>query len=136
MKIVIVFLIVFTAMPAVAVHVETLIAPASEPLQAGREATIGIYIHNMGQEATAVALPDRVTCLVKSESTTVEVTAFAEEPLPGASATIAAMGFLKARYILLIPDNFFGPVRLEIPAFEGASVLLAVSAAPTSPAVM
>jgi len=135
MKMVTAFLILLTAIPAVAVNVETLIAPASEPLQAGHEATIGIYIHNMGQEAAVVALPDRVTCLVKSGTTTVEVTAFAEEPLPGASATIAAMGFLKARYIFLVPKNFFGTVRLEIPAFEGASVLLAVSPAPPSPAV-
>jgi outer membrane phospholipase A len=135
MKMVTALLILLTAIPAVAVNVETLIAPANEPLLAGHEATIGVYIHNMGQEAAVVALPDRVTCFVKFGTTTKEVTAFAEEPLPGESARIAAMGFLKVSYIFLVPDNFFGMVRLEIPAFEGASVLLAVSPAPPSPAV-
>ncbi len=123
-------LILLSAIPAVAVNVETLIAPVSEPLQAGQNVTIGVYIHNLGEESVVMSLPDRVTCLIKSGSKSEQVTAYAEDLLPEGSVTIATMSFLKIRYVLFVPEGFSGPVRLEFPAFEGASVLLAVSEAP------
>ena len=126
MKTITALLILLSAMPAAADEVETLIAPMAEPLQAGQKTTIGIYIHNTGKENVVVDLPDRLTCLVKSETKTAEVAAYPEVSPAESSATIAPMGFLKVRYVFLVPDGFDGPVRLEIPAFEGASLLVAL----------
>lgn len=130
MKTITVLLILVSAMPAVAVNVETLIAPVSEPLQAGQNSTIGVFIHNMGETSVVLKLPDRVTCRIKTDIKVAEVTAYAEDPLPTESVTIAAMGFLKIHYVFFVPEDLTGPVRLEIPAFDDASVLLAVSEAP------
>jgi outer membrane phospholipase A len=134
MKTITALLILLSAMPAAAVGVETLIAPMAEPLQTGQKTTIGIYIHNTGKVNVVVDLPDRLTCLIKSETKTSKVAAYPETSLPGSSATIVPMGFLKVRYVFLVPDGFDGPVRLEIPAFESASVLVALSDAPPPPA--
>jgi outer membrane phospholipase A len=134
MKTVTAILILLSAMPAAAGEIETLIAPMAEPLQAGQKTPIDIYIHNTGQENVAVDLPDRLTCLVKSDTKTAQVAAYPEKSLPGPTVTIVPMGFLKVGYVFLVPDGFDGPVRLEIPAFEGASLLVALSEAPASPA--
>ena len=134
MKTITTLMILLSAMPAAAVGVETLIAPMAEPMQAGQKTTIGIYIHNTGKENVVVDLPDRLTCLIKSETKTAQVAAYPETSLPGPSATIVPMGFLKVRYVFLVPDGFDGPVRLEIPAFEGASLLVASIEAPSPPA--
>ncbi|MGB5421066.1 MAG: hypothetical protein WBN03_02845, partial [Desulfobacterales bacterium] len=133
MKTITTLMILLSAMPAAAVGVETLIAPMAEPMQAGQKTTIGIYIHNTGKENVVVDLPDRLTCLIKSETKTAQVAAYPETSLPGPSATIVPMGFLKARYVFLVPDGFDGPVRLEIPSFEGASLLVASIEAPSPP---
>ena len=133
MKTIAALLILLSAMPAAADGVETLIAPMAEPLQAGQKTTIGIYIHNTGKENVVVDLPDRLTCLVKSNTQTTQVAAYPEVSPAKSSATIAPMGFLKVRYVLLVPDGFDGLVRLEIPAFEGASLLVALSKASPPP---
>ncbi|MGB5421133.1 MAG: phospholipase A [Desulfobacterales bacterium] len=133
MKTITTLMILLSAMPAAAVGVETLIAPMAEPMQAGQKTTIGIYIHNTGKENVVVDLPDRLTCFIKSETKTAQVAAYPETSLPGPSATIVPMGFLKVRYVFLVPDGFDGPVRLEIPSFEGASLLVASIEAPSPP---
>ncbi len=129
MKTITALMILLSALPTAADEIETLIAPMVEPLQTGQKTTIGIYIHNTGKENVVVDLPDRLTCLVKSETKTAEVAAYPEVSPAESSATIAPMGFLKVRYVFLVPDGFDGPVRLEIPAFEGASLLVALSKA-------
>ena len=95
MKTITALLILLSALPTAAGEIETLIAPMAEPLQAGQKTTIGIYIHNTGKENVSVDLPDRLTCLFKSETKTAVVAAYPEKSLPGPSATIVPMGFLK-----------------------------------------
>jgi hypothetical protein len=55
-----------------------------------------------GNENVAVDLPDRLTCLVKSETKTAEVAAYPEVSPAESSARIAPMGFLKVRYVFLV----------------------------------
>lgn len=129
MRVLVLFVSVLLAVPALGENLDIVVAPGEEPLQAGEQMVFSVYFHNAEEYAVPVDLPDRVTCRLKGSGKTLEVVADSLEPTGKPSATIEGKGFLKIRYGLTLPSSLEGPTRLEVGDFDGASVLVSVLAA-------
>jgi outer membrane phospholipase A len=115
--------------PAHSGRLDTIIATPKDPIQAGQSAEFSLYIHNIGEEIVYVQLPVRVSCRIDSGEQATEVVATALDPSLRAPAAVGKNGFLKRRYIFIVPKNMQGPVSMEVREFDAAGVMFAVAAA-------
>jgi outer membrane phospholipase A len=128
MRVLVLFVTVLLAVPALGADLDIVVAPTDEPLQAGEHMIFSVYFHNAEEYAVPVDLPERVTCRLMGAGKTMEVAADSLEPPAKPSTMIEGKSFLKATYVLTLPPSLEGPTRLEVGDFDGASVLVSVLA--------
>ena len=128
MRVLVLFVTLLLAAPALGANLDIVLAPPDGPLHAGEQMVFSVYFHNAEEVSVRIDLPNRVMCRLMGEVKTLEIPADALQPAAKPSAMIEAKSFLRARYVLTLPSSLEGLTRLEVGDFDGASVLVSVLA--------
>lgn len=114
-------------------QLETILVAPPDVQEAGQYADFTVYIHNSGKKPVRTEMPDQVICRLGHGDQSYEVTANAVDARIKETLFIREQGFVKVAYRIALPLSLEGAVRMDVPYFDGTSVLFAVSAAESPP---
>lgn len=116
-----------------ALTLEPVIGPPLAPAQAGQPLIFSVYYHNSGSHAVTLSVPDQLACQFISGQKRKDTTARRIEPMGDTPITVAAGGFIKARFRLLLAKDTPSQVQLVVPDISPTALLIAVGhSAPAS----
>ena len=124
---------------ALAGGIEPVLVPPSGPITAGEEAVFIVYFHNTAETSTRLELKEQLACRLLTNSGPLDLAAHAVKRIDSPFLSMAANGFVKKRYALLLPRTITGVVTLQLTEYNEVTAMFAVrpatavAAAPPEP---
>ena len=75
MRVLVLFVTVLLAAPALGANLDIVVAVPDDPLHAGEQMVFSVHFHNAADEPVRIDLPRRVTCRLMTADQTVKVSA-------------------------------------------------------------
>ena len=126
MRIVIFYLTLILSSACLAAEPETYLYIEGE-ITSGQQAEFSLFLFNAGDGPVNARLPDKLTCIVRSDGQEIEVAAHGLSVLSQGPAEIGAGMFMKKQYSFDVPEKLEGPVKMKILEIEAPEVMFSIT---------